>query len=105
MLLRFLGFAGGPNVAKQTEPWTVVLRLTGIGWYVAICIVIGVVGGLFLDNLAGTAPLFILLGTVLGSVVAFWGLFRMVQPILNMANPKDVAEDRGEDLEDKGRKP
>ena len=101
MLLRFLGFAGGANVAKQTEPWTVVLRLTGIGWYVAICIVIGVVGGLFLDNLAGTAPLFILLGTVLGSVVAFWGLFRIVQPILNMANP----EDRGEDLEDKGRKP
>ena len=69
-------------MAKQFEPWTIVLRLTGIGWYVATCIVLGVVGWLFLDKLVGTTPLFILLGTVLGSVVAFWGLYKMVQPIL-----------------------
>ena len=38
------------------------LRLTGLGWYIAICIVIGVVGGLGLDKLLGTVPLFTLLG-------------------------------------------
>lgn len=62
--------------------WALGLRLTGLGWYVALCIVIGVAGGAWLDKLIGTAPLFILLGTVLGSVVAFWGLFKMVQPLL-----------------------
>ncbi len=87
-------------MAKDFEPWLVVLRLTGIGWYVATCIVIGVVGGLYLDNLTGTTPLFILLGTVLGSVIAFWGLYKMVQPILNASKAKD----RDQDAEDQGRK-
>ena len=61
------------------------MRLTGLGWYVALCIVIGVAGGLGLDKLAGTIPLFTLLGTVLGSVVAFWGIYKMVQPLLHDA--------------------
>lgn len=83
-------------MAKESDPWTIVLRLTGVGWYVATCIVLGVVGGLYLDKLAGTTPLFILLGTVLGSVVAFWGLYKMVQPIL-------IAS-KGKDVKDQGRK-
>ena len=62
--------------------WVLALRLTGIGWYVAFCIVLGVVGGLWLDGLTGTKGLFLILGTVLGSVVAFWGVFKMVQPML-----------------------
>ena len=91
-------------MAKEFEPWTIVLRLTSIGWYVATCIVLGVVGGLFLDNLTGTKPLFVLLGIVLGVVVAFWGSYKMVQPILNASNAKDRAKDRGKDVEDQGRK-
>ena len=93
-------------MAKEFEPWTIVLRLTGIGWYVATCIVLGVVGGLFLDKLAGTTPLFILLGTVLGSVVAFWGLYKMVQPILIASKGKDSENQDPEkrDVEDQGRK-
>jgi len=62
--------------------WGLALRLTGMGWFVALCIVIGVAGGVGLDKLAGTIPIFTLLGTVLGSVVAFWGIFKMVQPLL-----------------------
>lgn len=62
--------------------WVVALRVTGLGWYVATCIVVGVLGGLGLDKLAGTTPLFTLLGTVLGAVLAFWGLYKLVQPIL-----------------------
>ena len=71
------------------------LRLTGLGWYIAICIVIGVVGGLGLDKLLGTVPLFTLLGTVLGSVVAFWGLFKMVHPILYGMKSDKSADDNG----------
>ncbi len=71
------------------NPWVLVLRLTGLGWYVAICIVLGVLGGLWLDGLAETKPLFALLGTVLGSVVAFWGIYKMVQPLMYGANQED----------------
>ena len=65
--------------------WVLAVRLTGLGWYVALCIVFGVVGGLALDGLLETKPLFMLLGILLGSVVAFWGLYKMVQPLLNAA--------------------
>ena len=65
--------------------WVLAVRLTGLGWYVALCIVFGIVGGLALDVLLETKPLFMLLGILLGSVVAFWGLYKMVQPLLNAA--------------------
>ena len=74
--------------------WVVGLRLMGLGWYVAACIILGVVGGLGLDKLVGTTPLFILLGTVLGTVLAFWGLYKMVQPVLYGSQGRDRA-DRG----------
>jgi F0F1-type ATP synthase assembly protein I len=74
--------------------YVLALRLTGLGWYVALCIVFGVVGGLGLDKLVGTVPLFTLLGTLLGSVVAFWGLYKMVQPLMNAA-AKPSKNDKG----------
>jgi F0F1-type ATP synthase assembly protein I len=66
--------------------WAIALRFAGLGWYVAACIVLGLVGGLGLDRLVGTTPLFTLLGTLLGSVLAFWGLYKLVQPILYGGN-------------------
>ncbi len=72
------------------------LRLTGLGWYVAVCIVLGVVGGLGLDKLTGTTPLFTLLGTILGSVVAFWGLYKLVRPVLYGMNSGDSTTKGGE---------
>ena len=50
------------------------LRLTGLGWYVATCIVVGVVGGVALDLWLGLKPLFTLLGILLGTTAAFYGL-------------------------------
>ena len=67
---------------KATPWWAVALRLAGLGWYVAACVVIGVVGGVFLDKLFGTVILFTLLGILLGSAVAFWGVYKMVLPVL-----------------------
>ena len=62
--------------------WVVALRLTGLGWYVAICVVGGVLGGVRVDQLVGTLPIFTLVGTVLGSVAAFWGVYKMILPVL-----------------------
>jgi F0F1-type ATP synthase assembly protein I len=77
--------------------WCVVaLRLTGLGWYIAVCVVGGVLGGLGLDKLLDTTPIFTLLGTILGSIVAFWGVYKMVLPILYGAKRRE--------LNQKGRK-
>ena len=63
------------------------LRLTGLGWYVAACIVIGVVGGVALDKWLGIKPLFTLLGILLGTTAAFYGLFKMIQPLVRAEKP------------------
>ena len=76
--------------------WAVALRLTGLGWYIALCIVGGVLGGLGLDKLVGTLPLFTLVGTVLGSVVAFWGVYKMVLPVIYGAKHQEILRKRRE---------
>lgn len=58
------------------------IRLVGIGWYVAICIVGGVVGGLLLDRAIDLAPLFTLFGLFLGLLAAFYGGYRMLMETL-----------------------
>jgi ATP synthase protein I len=60
----------------------VTMRLLGMGWYVAASLVIFIVGGVWLDGFFGTKPILTLVGLVLGMVVAFGGLYRMVQPAL-----------------------
>lgn len=63
--------------------WMIIaLRLTGLGWYVAACIVLGIVGGWKLGELVGQEALLILVGTVLGSIIAFYGVYRMVLPAI-----------------------
>ena len=61
----------------------IALRLLGLGWYVAMCIVVGAVGGIWLDRLSGLTPLFTLLGVLIGTVAAFYGLYKMVLPLFN----------------------
>lgn len=65
------------------------MRLLGLGWYIAASIVLGIGGGLLLDGWLGTVPLFTLLGVLVGSVVAFYGMYRMVLPLLGGSNESD----------------
>ncbi len=66
--------------------WMVALRLAGLGWYIAFCIVLGVGGGIWLDKKAGTSILFTLIGTALGVVVAFYGMYKMVTSLTSESN-------------------
>jgi len=58
------------------------LRLLGIGWYVALCIALGIGGGVWLDRWLSTAPLFSLFGLFLGLGAAFYGGYRMLMEAL-----------------------
>ena len=58
------------------------VQLIGIGWYVAICIVLGVVGGVLLDRALDTSPWLTMLGLLLGLVTAFYGAYRLLMDVL-----------------------
>ena len=61
----------------------VVLQLVGVGWYVATSIIVGLFGGLWLDRKLDVLPLFTLMGIILGTVMAFYGIYKMVLPLMN----------------------
>jgi hypothetical protein len=58
------------------------LRLMGIGWYFALCIALGIGGGVWLDSQLGISPLFTMLGLGLGLISAFVGGYRMLMEAL-----------------------
>ena len=58
------------------------LKFTGLGWYIAACIICGTILGIALDRVSGLRPLFLIAGVLLGSVAAFWGLFKMVKQFI-----------------------
>lgn len=67
--------------------------LIGVGWYVAISILLGVAVGMWLDRKLGTTPFLAVAGVILGSFLAFFGLYRMLLPGLQS---KDADEDKDE---------
>ncbi len=53
-----------------------------MGWYVGICLFLGVWGGQELDNKLDTRPVLVIVGLILGLFIAFYGVYRMVLPSL-----------------------
>ena len=60
-----------------------VLRLLGIGWFVALCLLGGVLGGLWLDDRLGTSPLMAMIGLGGGLVIAGIGTYRMLMAVVS----------------------
>ena len=58
-------------------------RLLGIGWYVALSIAGGTIGGVLLDGWLGLSPLFTLLGLGAGIALAVAGMYRMLGAVLS----------------------
>ncbi len=63
-----------------------VLRLLGIGWYVALCILGGGYGGYRLDGWLDTGPILTLLGLGLGIAVAIVGMYVMLLAVLRASS-------------------
>jgi F0F1-type ATP synthase assembly protein I len=57
-------------------------RLIGIGWYFAVCIVLGVAGGVALDTWLETTPWLTLACLALGLFFAFYGGYQMLREVL-----------------------
>ena len=57
--------------------------MLGVGFFVAGSIILGVVGGRWLDGRLNSAPLFLIIGLILGIVVAFYGVYTMLRPFVD----------------------
>lgn len=64
------------------------VRLLGIGWYFAFCIIVGIVGGVLLDRQLEKDHIFTLLGLFLGLVLAFFGGYVMLLEELGLRRPR-----------------
>ena len=60
-------------------------QFLGIGFYIAACIMGGALLGWWLGN---KNALWVIVGLVIGLVLAFYGVFRMLKPIMKNKNNK-----------------
>ena len=71
-----------PEPAAESRKRVLVARLVGVGWFVAITIAGGAIGGLALDGWLGTGPILTVVGVLLGVLVAAVGMYRMLAAVL-----------------------
>ncbi|MEE8369243.1 MAG: AtpZ/AtpI family protein [Dehalococcoidia bacterium] len=65
------------------------VRLTGLGFYIAFCIVGGVIGGVEIDRWLDTGRLFAVLGLFLGLTLALTGSFLLLMDVLKTYDGKE----------------
>ena len=71
--------------------WQAALNIIGVGWFVGLSILLGVLGGLWLDSKLNTQPVFVLVGLFLGLVIAGFGVHRILVPLIR--NKQDKEDD------------
>jgi ATP synthase protein I len=69
----------------------IAFKMIGIGWYIAFCLGTGFAGGYFLDRHFDTFPVLTLILMTFGLFIAFYGIYRMVLPLLKEAKNQNKA--------------
>jgi len=64
------------------------LRLAGIGFFIGISIILGVFAGRWLDSKFNSEPVFLITGLILGIMIAFYGVYRMLVPFIDKKQNK-----------------
>jgi hypothetical protein len=90
-------YVGQPRPEKPpTKEWVRPLWfLFTVGWYVALSVVIPTLIGVWIDSPGrfDSRPLFTLIGFCLGSVIAFYGLYRMLRRFYQEQKGKDKSKE------------
>jgi len=69
------------------------LRVVGVGFYIAGAIILGVLGGRWLDSKLNSEPFLTVAGLILGIIVAFYGVYNILKPFMGDQNNKGKKED------------
>jgi len=65
------------------------LRLTGVGFFIGGAIAGGVFAGLWADSKFNTEPFLVIVGLLLGIIVAFYGVYQMLLPLMRSKRDKE----------------
>jgi F0F1-type ATP synthase assembly protein I len=65
------------------------MRLVGVGWYIGLCVFVGVWGGLWLDSRLNTKPALVIAGLIIGIAAAIYGVYRMLLPSMRNRQNKE----------------
>ena len=68
--------------------WELAGRFIGVGFFIGGSMVLGILGGLWLDNKFDQS-FYWLIGLLLGIFVAVWGVYRMLLPLLKDNDRRD----------------
>lgn len=69
--------------------WMMALRLVGVGFFIGGSILLGVLAGLWLDSKLNTGPILVIIGLLLGVVIALYGVYRMLLPLMSNKQNKE----------------
>lgn len=69
--------------------WVAAMRLTGVGFFIGACILLGTFGGRWLGGKLGNETLFMIGGLVIGLAVAAYGVYQMIRPLMNNKRDKE----------------
>ncbi len=72
--------------------WIPAFRLVGVGFFIAACIAGGILAGWWLG---GKRPVFVIVGLLVGLVLAFYGVFNMIRPLMNNKDNNNDKKDNG----------
>lgn len=70
--------------------WIPAFRLIGVGFFIAACITGGILAGWWIG---GKRPVFTIIGLIVGLALAFYGVYKMIQPLMN--NKDNNKKDNG----------
>jgi len=62
--------------------WGLAWSLLGIGWYIALCLVGGVLVGVWLDSKCGSGVIFTFVFLTIGLIVALIGTYGIARSII-----------------------
>lgn len=78
-------------------------RSSAVGLEMGISVVVGLLGGRWLDGKTGTAPWLMLLGLLLGTVAGFRGLMRMARDAQRHAKSQEEIATKPHDSENENQ--
>ena len=69
------------NNPDQPTPWRRYLRFSSLGIELGLCVMIGLIGGQWLDKKFGTEPWLLLAGLLIGLAAGFRSMFRALKEL------------------------
>lgn len=76
------------NISSRMSRRVAALRLVGVGFFIGGSILLGIFAGRWLDVKFDT-QFFWIIGLILGIIIAFYGVYRMLMPLMSNKRSKE----------------